>query len=276
MAEKWSEWECKVTKASDPRVRVAAIRLIFEVSSPPPEPGPFSGSRLKVIRAKQHIYELTRLIESHQNSNQPTLEFDPNQVRSDGKRIAHLTVRAIALPQMASAVAGDAIHNLRSALDLLAVRLVELNGEVSDNVSFPFSESAASFQRALRQKNFNLASTEDQAEVARLAPYKGGNELLRALHDLDVLDKHRKLIPDGSIVQSPNAGPAHDEHGDPVGWDDDDLRMEVVPGTKAAISYTFPEGEPLGKRPLLETLRELVQVVVEIIDRFEKLHGRTA
>ena len=39
-----------------------------------------------------------------------------------------------------------------------------------------------------------LLSAADQAIIASLKPYKGGDDLLCALHDLDIMRKHRRLV----------------------------------------------------------------------------------
>jgi len=242
---------------------------------PGPE-GQFADSRVKVIRAKQHIYDLTRLIETHEREYEPEVRFDPNERAPDGKRQAHIQVLVTALPPRASAIVGDALHNLRAALDLLAVGLVELNGQKATNrVAFPFGEDAEDLEEKRKRHHLNLMADDDWEEVKQLRPFLGGDKLLCALHDLDILDKHRRLLPNGTNVNTPNVGPKIDPiTGKPVGWEDGDIRMEITPGTKPKIEFTFPEGEPLAKRPLLDGLRSLAGLVDSILKKFEERHPK--
>src|SRR5438874_575713 len=54
------------------------------------------------------------------------------------------------VPVEFSAIIGDVIHNLRAALDLMAVQVVRLNHQSDEDVYFPFSKSAARFDEAIQ------------------------------------------------------------------------------------------------------------------------------
>ena len=44
--------------------------------------------------------------------------------------------------------------------------------------------------------------TSDLAKIDAVQPYKGGNDLLWAIHKLNIIDKHRLLLTVGSAVHS--------------------------------------------------------------------------
>jgi hypothetical protein len=85
----------------------------------------FHGPRLKVERAKKHIDDF----------NQEIIEFtgrDPYGIIEDrdsqpGKLVIRYVVRAPP-PHTWPLLVGDAIHNLRSALDLLACDIMQMHG----------------------------------------------------------------------------------------------------------------------------------------------------
>jgi hypothetical protein len=173
---------------------------------------------------------------------------------------------------------GDAVHNLRAALDLMACDIVRLNGKSTRDVYFPFSFNAAELDKQVKEKNFDRAAPEAQDLLRnKIKPYKenGGNVALRAIHDLDVADKHRLILPtiqdmQPVIVASPFP---------PGSW----------PGTicsKCGRSYDnepkegtvviehrlfFPEESPFPRHQVVPTLKSLVHEVRGVIEAFAHL-----
>ncbi|MFZ0694949.1 MAG: hypothetical protein WAN51_12530, partial [Alphaproteobacteria bacterium] len=122
-----------------------------------------------------------------------------------GKKILRLrNVKAI--PAIINAEAGVIIHSIRSSLDILAVALAERNGATDPkDVYFPVSASHAAFLDTGRgggMKKIKRLSVADCAVIENLKPYKGGNNYLFALHDVDVTRKHRRLV---SVFRAPSA-----------------------------------------------------------------------
>ena len=91
-------------------------------------------------------------------------------------------------------VVGETLHNIRSPLDQILSAVGEL-GKGADGVAFPFGENGDIFERALaKQKKLLPADAIDM--IRALKPYKGGNDLLWAINELNRGDKHRpKLLP---------------------------------------------------------------------------------
>jgi len=90
---------------------------------------------------------------------------------------------------------GDVIHNLRSALDHLYFQLVTANGETPDRSTyFPIKKDRASYQqdRARFEQQIGSAAA---AELDKLEPYPEGSPFLWDLHQLDITDKHKLLVP---------------------------------------------------------------------------------
>src|SRR5882724_11306422 len=102
----------------------------------------FAASRLKVARAQKHIDELVAAIDAHTVAHPPQGEF----TAATETEIARIAVRVKGLPPDVGPIIGDVIHNLRAVLDLMAVELVGLNGGNTNNVYFPFCNSAADLE----------------------------------------------------------------------------------------------------------------------------------
>jgi hypothetical protein len=97
-----------------------------------------------------------------------------------------------------NAEAGAIIHSIRSSLDLLACTLAARNGFPNDKRTyFPIWKSQTDFltnadPRPLEK--IQRLSQIDQNVIKDLRPYPGGNNLLVALHNLDLTRKHRRLL----------------------------------------------------------------------------------
>jgi hypothetical protein len=99
------------------------------------------------------------------------------------------------LPFDTIAIAGDVVHNLRSALDHLAHQLVLVGSGAEPNhrVAFPISENAAAYERHKARKVEGM-SLEAIKAIDALKPYKGGDDTLWQISVLDNIDKHRNLF----------------------------------------------------------------------------------
>jgi hypothetical protein len=155
---------------------------------------PSDGPRVKIQRAKKHIYELDAEIGAFLKSN-PYLIFQEIQPDT-GRKVWHVQVRRQPPPRL-SAITGDAVHNLRSALDLLVNQLVLAPSEPSDKTAFPIGWDLADYEAKVPRYTKGVSDTA-KAMIANLKPYKGGNDSLWRLHRLDIADKHRLLIPVGA------------------------------------------------------------------------------
>lgn len=153
--------------------------------------------RLKIERAKRHIREITEEIRTWL-ADEPYSVFTEDDYEV-GKRLWKVRVNRC-VPAEWSGIVGDAIHNARAALDLLMVAVVrhcDPNRASYNHVKFIVSESKESFEARL-PKVMKGASREARRLVENLKPYKGGDEAFWRLHQLDILDKHKAIIPVGA------------------------------------------------------------------------------
>jgi hypothetical protein len=102
------------------------------------------------------------------------------------------------LPLHFQAEVGAFINSIRSSLDVLAMVLVNRhNLQIrEDRVFFPIARSKEEFERAggSAQKFLEGLPKLGRQLMEHLQPYQGGNPALWALHHLDIVRKHRRLL----------------------------------------------------------------------------------
>lgn len=153
--------------------------------------------RQKVDRAKKHIsdFEIARDRFLSEEPAGVASKFNP-QTGEEEFYITHLPVPPIEL----GLIAGDAIHNLRTALDHLAYELVRANGQSPNRgTAFPIADNATLYQpmqaRYAKGMSSNAISAIDATEPYGITePDSHGNKALWWLHRLDIADKHHALF----------------------------------------------------------------------------------
>ena len=100
------------------------------------------------------------------------------------------------LPRELSPWVGAIINSVRSSLDLMAAALAVRNGKKpSSKTYFPFFASEQAMldpRHGLESKKW--LSDSERATIKMLGPYKGGDAIVRTVHDLDIARKHERLI----------------------------------------------------------------------------------
>jgi hypothetical protein len=149
---------------------------------------------LKIQRTFKQFDEYHLAVQEF-NESQP---HKITQGRDDetGDRVYYLT-EAKDPPPVFALIAGEIIQNLRCSLDYLAWKLVEVNGNKPGRVnSFPILHHEATNEDEQKVFDAKVKGMSDEAiEVIKsLKPYKGGDNILWALHQLNNVDKHRMLF----------------------------------------------------------------------------------
>ena len=215
-----------------------------------------AAARIKVDRAKAFIQELHRILLEYVSSDPLQVVPTPEGEEEPG----YITSwRPIGL--LPGAIVGDCIHNLRSALDLMASELARLNGQSDKNVHFPVAQTLAGLPEQIKNKNFQKCGADAVDLLKTFAPYRGGNDRLRALHDLDLRDKHAALIPHAAAGQIKISRYMDDEGL---------FRARIEMGPEG-MHFFFPVGSPFERRPLLETLKDLVEMIEAILEAFARM-----
>ena len=166
----------------------------------------FEGVWQKVKRAKHHVDQLDEAIRVLAQEDPYTILVKDHS--EPGKRVAYVAHVEPFLPGRLSdlsLIVGDAVHNLRSALDHFVYQVVPAN--MQESCEFPVVRQARAPTpnelKALAGGKVKGAPKGVIEAICRLEPYKGGNgDYVWRLHYLDRMDKHRLLITVGSSYRS--------------------------------------------------------------------------
>ena len=248
---------------------------------------PFDGPRLKIKRAEKHIAELKELV----NEFAATVEYIMQPIAQTHTHTTYVFRFAKPPPCEVPVVIGDAVHNLRAALDIMICDIARLREKSSDQLKFPFAPHAEGLEDIFK-KGLKRLGPDIVEAVRALKPYKGGNLALRALHDLDIDDKHEAIIPCYLVARagmhpaltealqnatgidfSEAASPMREGRttsmvingGNP--WEVAQPKLDVPPAPM------FDEISPFGGEPVIEVLDRLTKMVREIVESFATKFG---
>jgi hypothetical protein len=247
---------------------------------------PFEASDLKVARTKSHIKELETEITAFFSANPYRLMVEPWELNNQLGYIVHAWVVRIreTLTPSVSTIIGDIFHNLRTSLDILVCDMVRIEGKSVKEVHFPFCETSSVFTEAIRRRKLHRAGQEVVKTLADLKPWKDGNPKLRAIHDMDILDKHQALVPviAGGISPAMKIAFNPDQPTDipriATKIDRDGQSLMVMPpvsniplGTELPADWviTFDaKAGPLAGCEVVETLNQLTSLTAGVVQLF--------
>lgn len=248
--------------------------------------GLFVGPKLKLARARQHLDSLRERINEFVSLYPFNIYFYSYPNRSP----TFICGMIAPVPPEVSLAYGDTVHCLRASLDLLANDVVKLNGGSTKGVYFPFAASEDLLPDQIKQKKFDRAGDQAVEILKSLKPYRGGDEVLRGMHDLDIQDKHQMILPTLPTFKIPHVKLGWGIEGTGVHLRDVRLgpdthfgipalpRTVEIGGTiEVEINFSQDAPDIFQRRELFATISDLFEKVAQIIDQFEtSLKGSSA
>ncbi len=249
----------------------------------------FDSAVRKVEWANQHIRNVEKTLSfiDKASANFVTIEDDPDGQRV-GVKVSIDWKQFLSRMPLLQMMTGDAVHNLRSALDRLAYAIVAAFEDPPHYLYFPIDVSATSL---VGQKHFGIIKrvAPDIADLIlhEIKPYGAGNRFVKLNH-LDRADKHRLLLTHTGTASLHIFVASNDEsileataHSLILIKDDptsESLRMPRL-GTvaslhndqyrRAAFNVSFDKGLPFENEPIVPTLHQLSQLVAGVIQILE-------
>lgn len=168
----------------------------------------FAQARLKHVRANEHVHAVNLRWQRFLQTDFCKLVVE-NDAQGPGQRLRVQSIEPLSADLLLAV--GDAVHNLKSALDYA---ISEILGHKNTRLTFPMGESIeeliSSFkteeiiacQACKRSKGKGRNALIEEAApgfgkwlVDEIRPYKAADGYLWPLNKLDVRDKHRLLVP---------------------------------------------------------------------------------
>ncbi len=241
----------------------------------------FEGPRLRINRADRHIRDLKSALEAYCETDFCRIGVDAET--KEGVSIVRLEPSK-ELPGDIPLMLGDAVHNLRAALDFLACDIVRSGGKQPTRYTrFLFDVSREKLVAALETGALKAARPDlVDVIVDAVRPYKGGDDSLYGLNDLDIDDRHRLIVPVFAVVALHNVSFRDPERGlVKVG------KLDVGPGgefsttsatgqmkmasyASASFQAQFDKGHAFEGQPIVPTLQRLSQLVAGVVDTIQQ------
>jgi hypothetical protein len=244
---------------------------------------------IKIDRANKHLNDLIEAMKVFQHRY--THEFVPDEESEPAIKIYRVRILED-IPAKFSGYIGDVIHNLRSALDCLAVALIKradptVGEDILRETYFPIAWDEPGLSRDRPTKFFSRVGAPAEKLIRRVQPYRGGKgQILWQLDNLDIADKHRRIIPgllnvekitfyvmppiDGSAVSLPKYEPPF-----PLKDGDEICRVAFFePNFKSSVHFqlevAFNEPPIIVAEPVAPTLKQFIYFVHRLVDIFRR------
>jgi hypothetical protein len=236
----------------------------------------FRDARLKIDRANKHIADVqatvgslkdryTSIVETHQPTGGQSLKYECPDLENILIELSLIT--------------GDAVHNLRASLDYAWIAIItKLGLPTTKWTRFPFYETRERLDEALLQRKINTASLALYERVlSDVKPYPGGNDTLWALNEIDILDKHKLLVPviNRTAVQGICVEDENGPHPGFTTWEKPGpAHVDFFPGVqiqnkgKISVSIVFDKGMPLARLPIDKVLFMLRGATLGTLEHF--------
>jgi hypothetical protein len=153
-------------------------------------------------------------------------------------------------------------------------------GTPAKYANFPIVGEVQYLERVLKDRKIDILCPElFSLMMAEIKPYRAGNHILWSLHELDIIDKHRLLLPlvqvagiSGISVKSEAqeiTGNTWSIPAPPPYRIDIALPFQVKNKGKLALSIIFDDGTPFERTAVSETLLVLQRLTSNVVKLLE-------
>jgi hypothetical protein len=235
---------------------------------------PYANALLKIERADKHISDIEQRLSSSQDSYHLSLHFNA----STGKQFVLYSLAEKYIRASLALTIGDAIHNLKCALDIAWSDTIQSLSPAGYNprIKFPVYETRERLESVLQKTTKILPdSSLYKFMVKSVKSYQGGDSDIWAIHQLDIDDKHHLLIPVLNVL-SIEGVELEQENGQvdcltlaltgPIpGWIEVPLGSKLKNYGHATFEVKFRDGIPAEGLEVVPTLRRFSAKTLEIV-----------
>jgi hypothetical protein len=196
-----------------------------------------------------------------------------------------LTYRPVKpIPETLGLIIGDAVHNLRAALDHLASGIIRTK-DAKATPYFPVTKHRKDLVTSGGLKAIEEALPGSERLILKeIRPENDGRDKLWRVGSLDIEDKHNLITPSVVVTNVELIGrclvATNEFRGGTFSNDatrtfhlvsTDGAPIEIDGHFKATASVNFSEGDLLKDEPVIPTLTEMADFYTNVLDHFEKL-----
>lgn len=238
--------------------------------------------RLKAERADKHINELlarTQALPAEWFDLSVKRTLIPPHTQPTQFYLAYTPLKPV--PELLALIIGDAIHNLRAALDHLATGICRTVDEGAKPY-FPVTKDRKNLEGSgsLAQMEAALPGSKELV-LNKIRPINNAKDRLWAFSSVDIDDKHNLVIPTVTVASFNFGGNIGGNIFENFGVGNDaakpfiairsDIPFAVQGDPKMTVDVAFGPGTPFDGEPVLPTLMDIRQVVSETLGAFERL-----
>ncbi len=235
-------------------------------------------ARLKINRANEHLRNIKLRIARLENSYSAVIEFHP---KFGYKTIKYDLADDSAIEDV-SLLIGDTLHNLKCALDYAWIKVLENNAPdaITDKTQFPIHPTLQALENSFTNAKKKLPTILTQLLLTKIKPYLGGNDALCDVKRLNIMDKHRLLLP--VITYTGIAGlEMEDESGESMkGFGTSTMQQppwyirisdgwNVKDKGKPSIDILFDEGAPTNFHNVTAALEYYSLMILQVVETLE-------
>lgn len=259
-------------------------------------PNVLIGPRLKVQRAYRHIEEL-RSITNPLHRDWYVIAFVPYTFPPNTKptKFGYEYRPTKPIAEILALIIGDAVHNLRTALDHLATGIAR-TADASAEIHYPMCKAREDLiarpGAKLSGAHKALGAVEQALPGAtklildEIRPANGPNDSLWGFHPLDNDDKHNLLIPTVSVTSVDNlncvigtnrimGGNIGGDATKPIRLIRSDVPFSINDDFYTSVEVKFGQGGPFENDPVVSTLTQIAGLITHTINKFENLINQT-
>lgn len=159
-----------------------------------------SGVLLKLERAEVHIETVRMDLETFLKRDPPPFGFRTEESPGPNKAVEYVLYAIVRKPppRTVALPIGDAIQNIRSALEHLAYLLASPRAQKTGKTAFPIFTDECRF-KVIGVPRIETIGEDERTLIERVQPYSASkvpdNDPLEILRKLSNLDKHQLLVP---------------------------------------------------------------------------------
>jgi hypothetical protein len=248
-------------------------------------PDPFAGIKEKLKRSYENVLNLQAEVNRFfEESKYPVLPQDNVQLLLEA--VQYHSQREI--PMRFSVLAGEIAHHLRSCLDHIVWQFSSdfYRREHFKRIEFPILETRPIDKDSIKRYEGKIKGITNVAVVdaiERLQPYNAISPVespLLAIHNMDVIDKHRELvlclssgaieIPHEAVSDAVAKLRASYQQGIVDPTLEARLKREMHNHAKIAATISFPNFRGREFEAVVMAMMELNNEIVQIIARFDR------